>query len=126
MLKDLVVSFAASMAPQSRPKGPNWPVDEAWKKGVRADMKKAGISSAEMARRLGCDPSAISVLWQTKTKQSRLVPGIHRELGRPPPTTVAAQDELLRRINNRWPSLTKEQRALVDDLVEQLIVGGRR
>ena len=36
------------MAAQTRPKGTHWTVDEAWKTGVRADMAKAGISSAEL------------------------------------------------------------------------------
>jgi hypothetical protein len=113
------------MAPQSRPSGQSWPVDAAWKRDTKRDMKAAGISPAEMARRLGCDPSAMTVLFRAETKQSRLVPGIHRELGRPPPSTVTTSDEVLRRINNRWPSLTAEQRALVDSLVEQLATNAR-
>lgn len=88
-------------------------------------MRKAGISSSEMARRIGCTPSALTVLWRAETRESRLVPLIHRELGRPAPTTVTATDEILRRINSRWPSLNKEQRALVDALVEQLANGRR-
>lgn len=126
MLKELVVTCMSHMAPQTRPSGPHWPVDEAWKRGVKADMKKAGISKAEMARRIKCDPAALTVLFRAETKESRLVPQIHRELGRPPPTTVTSQDEVLRRINNRWPSLTAEQRALVDGLVEQLMANSRR
>lgn len=88
-------------------------------------MEKAGISPAEMARRIKCKDSALTVLWRPETKQSRLVPAIHRELGRPPPSTVTAHDEILRRINARWPSLSSEQRALVDNLVEQLMNGRR-
>lgn len=57
--------------------------------------------------------------------ESRLVPAIHRELGRPPPSTVTSHDEVLRRINGRLSSLTTEQRSLVDQLVEQLIAGKR-
>lgn len=83
-------------------------------------MKAAGISPAEMARRIGCSPSALTVLFRPATRESRLVPGIHRELGRPAPSTVTSTDEILRRINARWPSLSREQRALVDHLVEQL------
>lgn len=88
-------------------------------------MAKAGISPAEMARRIGVSDSALTVLWRPTTKQSRLVPLIHRELGRPAPSTITATDEILRRINNRWSSLTKEQRAIVDALVEQLANSGR-
>lgn len=89
-------------------------------------MKKAGISQAEMARRIHCKDSALTVLFRPSTKQSRLVPAIHRELGRPAPSTVTAHDEVLRRINTRWPSLSPEQRALVNALVEQLSGGARR
>lgn len=88
-------------------------------------MKKAGISPAEMARRIKCTPGALTVLWRPETRESRLVPLIHRELGRPAPSTVTATDEILRRINARWSSLTEEQRAIVDALVEQL-AGNRR
>lgn len=34
-------------------------------------------------------------------------------------------DETLRRINIRWPSLSVDQRALVDNLVEQLVKNKR-
>lgn len=111
------------MAAQTRPKGTHWTVDEAWKTGVRADMAKAGISSAELARRIGCSPSALTVLWRPATKESRLVPAIHRELGRGAPMPVpSTTDETLRKINRQWPALSKEGRALVEQLVEQLAV----
>lgn len=114
------------MPPQSRPSGPYWPVDAGWKRSVRAEMKRLGISNAEMARRIGCQGSALTVIFRPETRQSRLVPLIHRELGRPPPSAVTASDEVLRRINNRWPDLTVEQRALVDSLVDQLVSGSKR
>lgn len=120
-----MVHYATPMPRQTRPSGPSWPVDEAWKKSVKADMEKAGILPAEMARRIGCDPSALTNLWKPKTRESRLVPAIHRELGRPAPSTVTATDAILRRINARWSSLSEEQRAIVDALVEQL-AGNRR
>jgi hypothetical protein len=103
-----------------------WPVDETWKASVRADMQRAGISQAEMARKIGCKQSALTVLFRAETKQSRLVPLIHRELGRPAPSTVAAHDEVLRRINRQWPSLSKEARALIDNLVTQLAAGSTK
>lgn len=115
------------MAAQRRPKGPHWTVDDAWKRGVRADMERAGISSAELARRIGCSPSALTVLWRPETRESRLVPAIHRELGRSAPQPVATStDEVLRRINRHWASLTAEQRELVDQLVDQLASGKHR
>ena len=100
-----------------------WPVDDVWKATVRADMQRTGVSQAEMARRIGCKQSALTVLFRPETKQSRLVPLIHRELGRPAPSTVAAPDEVLRRINRLWSSLSKEARVLIDNLVVQLATG---
>ncbi len=126
MLKQRVLESRPSMPPQTRPSGPPWPVDEAWKRGVRAEMQRAGITRAELARRIGCKGSALTVLFRPETKASRLVPLIHRELGRPPPSTVTASDEILRRINSRWPSLSTEQRALVDSLVDQLVANTKR
>jgi len=120
-----MVHSSQPMPRQSRPSGPSWPVDDAWKRGVQADMRKEGISSAEMSRRIGCTPGALTVLWRPETRESRLVPAIHRELGRPPPAMAITADEILRRINARWPSLSKEQRTLVDQLVDQLIASRR-
>jgi AraC-like DNA-binding protein len=114
-----------NMKRQTRPSGPSWPVDEAWKRQVKLDMRLADISLAEMARRIKCSPSALTVLFREETKESRLVSGIHRELGRPAPAMQTNTDETLRRINMRWASLTKEQRALIDHLVEQLLSGSR-
>lgn len=116
----------AQMPPQTRPSGTAWPVDDAWRHKVKAEMKRAGIGMAEMARRIGCDPSALTVAFRSGTKTSRLREAIHRELGWLPPSMETSNDEILRRINHRWPSLTEEQRALVDKLVEQLLAGARR
>jgi hypothetical protein len=38
---------------------------------------------------------------------------------------VNTTDDVLRRINMRWASLSREQRALVDHLVEQLAANKR-
>jgi hypothetical protein len=90
-------------------------------------MARDGISLAELARKIGCGASALTVLFRTQTKQSRLVPAIHKELGRPPPSpvtapsTITASDEVLRKINRYWPLLSKEQRDLVNRIVEQLV-----
>lgn len=105
------------------PTGPYWPVDDRWKRDVKAEMKRAGISLSELSRRVGCNPSSLTVLFRPGTRQSRLVPAIHRELGRLPPSIVTTSDELLRRISNRWAALTREQRALIDTMIDQLLSG---
>jgi hypothetical protein len=107
------------MPRQTRPHGSWWPIDAEWKNSVRADMTKAGISPSEMARRIGCGSSAMTVLFREKTKLSRLVHAIHRELGRPSPEAVFASNRDLRRIDEAWPRLTTAQRALVISLVDE-------
>lgn len=111
---------ALEMAKQRRPRGQGWPVDKEWKRRVLLAMAEQGIGRTELARRISCTPGAITVLFREITGYSKLVPAIHRELGWPPPSITTAPDELLRRINSRWPSLSTEQRALVDSLVAEL------
>lgn len=74
---------------QPRPRGPFWPVDAVWKVSIRAAMERAGLSQAELARRIGCAQSALNLLWQPQTSQSRLVPAIHQVLNLVPPSTSA-------------------------------------
>lgn len=114
------MELPAEMTRQTRTRGQNWPVDKEWKRRVLLAMDEQGISRTEMARRTGCTPGAITVLFRPVTGESKLVPAIHRELGWPPPTTTTASDEVLRRINAKWATLSKEQRDLVDNLVDQL------
>lgn len=115
-----VMGWPADMARQSRPSGPPWPVDAKWKAEVRAAMKAAGISNSEMGRRLGVSQAAISQMLGPRSRSSRLKPGVHRELGWPPPTQGGSPDELLRRINHQWPLLSAEQRTAINFLVDQM------
>ena len=62
-----------------------WTVDKAWKDDVRALMKRNEISQADLARTLGVSPASLTFLFKPDTKQSRLVPAIHKALGLPTP-----------------------------------------
>jgi hypothetical protein len=105
---------------QTRTRGPGWPISEAWKRRVKADMKARGITKAELARRIPCAEGSLTVLFRPKTRQSRLVPAIHQVLHWLRPTTVSSSDELWQRIDEMWPLLTREERELVLSLVDKL------
>jgi hypothetical protein len=102
--------------PQTRPKGDSWPIDKVWKDEIKRLLKQPrdgypdGISRAELARLLDVTPSAITILFQAKTKSTRLKAKIHKLLGLAPPTSTppAERDELVRR-------LLRAMNALKDD-----------
>jgi len=110
------------MGRQRRPVGPMWTVDKAWKDDVRALMKRKEISQADLARTLGVSPASLTFLFKPDTKQSRLVPAIHKALGLPTPTTttVDERDELRQRLEKIWRDLTPEQRDLLVSVAAQM------
>jgi hypothetical protein len=89
--------------------------DKAWKDDVRAWMKRQSISQADLARTLKVSPGSLTLLFKPDTKQSRLVPAIHRALGLTTPTTtrVDERDELRQRLEVIWRDLTQEQREIL-------------
>jgi predicted transcriptional regulator len=111
----VVVPSPFDMVRQRRPAGPAWTVDDSWKRDVKTAMKKAGISQADLAAKIGVTPSAITVLFRPETKQTRLKPAIHKVLGMLPPTSGAAitRDDAMNRLLRVWPTLSEEQRELV-------------
>ena len=106
------------MVRQKRPTGPLWTVDDDWKKDVERRMEKQGISRADLARRIRelggqCTASAITILFRKSTKQSRLVPYVHRVLGMAEttaPVVAIAKDDAFRRLQRVWRDLTDQQR----------------
>lgn len=62
-----------------------WPVDEAWKREIKAELRAAGISYACLAAIIGCSHSAVRNLFSGGAPTSRYVARIHYVLGRPPP-----------------------------------------
>ena len=99
-----------------------WTVDEAWKDNVRALMKQRGLSQAELARTLKASPASLTFLFKPTTKQSRLVPAIHKALGLPTPTTttVDERDELRQRLDTIRRDLTPVQRELLVSVAAQM------
>jgi AraC-like DNA-binding protein len=65
---------------QSRPVGPHYAIDKAWKERLERALEERGKRSW-LARELGVSTASISTLLQTKTKETRLKPRIHELLG---------------------------------------------
>ena len=110
-----VATSVLDMVRQRRPTGPAFAVDSDWKRDVKAAMKRQGISQADLASKIGVTPSAITVLFRPETKQTRLKPAIHRELGLVAPEVEPAveKDEALTRLLRAWSVLSDEERALL-------------
>lgn len=70
------------------------------------------MTQAELAERVGVTPSAITVLLQPQTKQTRLKPKIHKALGlvEPTNTPAAAKDTLFNRLVRAWGDLSETER----------------
>lgn len=117
-----VFAFGPDMVRQRRPTGPAFPVDKTWKDDVRAAMKRKGISSADLALKIGVTKSALTVLFRPETKQTRLKPAIHRELGLVAPDNSPAieRDEAFSRLMRAWPSLSEDERHIVLATTEAL------
>lgn len=101
------------MVRQKRPRGPLWTVDDDWKRDVLAAMVSKGISRADLARRIGVAPAAMTVLFRPTTKQSRLVPAIHRELGMVETTSAVSaieRDDAFKRLQRIWKALSEKER----------------
>jgi hypothetical protein len=106
------------MVRQKRPTGTLWTVDDSWKRDVTARMKEKGISRADLAREIralgvSCTPSAITILFRKETKQSRLVPYVHKVLGMvetTAPVMAITKDDAFRRLQRVWRDLTEAQR----------------
>lgn len=107
-----------------------WPVDESWKSDIQARMTETGISRADLSRLVQeqgvtCTPSAITILFRKETKQSRLVPYIHKALelaNTTTPTVAITKDDAFRRLQKIWRDLTSEQREHLAATGELLVV----
>jgi transcriptional regulator with XRE-family HTH domain len=109
-----VLPKSLQMPGQRRPKGLMWTTSPAWKRQVTEAMEAAGVTRAELSRRVGVSDAAITQLFSTKTKQSRLVPDINRVLGLTPPVQTSGEsDEELAELIDIWRELSSEERKVL-------------
>jgi ribosome-binding protein aMBF1 (putative translation factor) len=82
-----------SRTPKPRESGRlHYPVDGAWREGIRGILVARGLTQAELARMIKASPAAVSQLLNTNTPASTLVAAIHGALGLvPPPATTVVQ-----------------------------------
>lgn len=66
-------------------KGPAYPIDNEWRQRVEAAIDSMRISHAEFARQAKISKASLSEALSSSSKQSTLVPAIHKALGWPPP-----------------------------------------
>lgn len=93
-----------------------WPATQEWKNKVLKLMRDKGISRAELSRRAGVSDAAITVLFRSTTKTSRLVPVVNGAVGLPPPAmTPVDLDERRAELDALWPSLSEDDRKLLLD-----------
>lgn len=91
-------------------------VDAEWKRRVRARMAELGINASQLAAMIGVTPSALSILWLDKTKQTRLAKRIYKALNMVDdtgPLLGVSRDDAFRRLTRAWPHLTDQERDLV-------------
>jgi hypothetical protein len=89
-----------------------WPVTPKWKLEVKKRLKEQGRNTVDLAAEIGATPSSLSILFNAKTKQSRLVPAIHAALGMGVPEPISV-DQAKLTLDTLWPTLTDDQRQLL-------------
>lgn len=111
---------------QTRPEGPAWPVDQAWKDEVLARIaanKAAKVKPAsvnQLAALCGVTSPALSeMLKKPGPSNTRLLPQINAILGMAAPTPYTV-DQHRAHILAQWPNLTPEDHEVVRQLVDRL------
>jgi transcriptional regulator with XRE-family HTH domain len=102
------------------PSGPAWPISEQWKREIRQLMSAKDVSDAELARRVGVSRAAVGRLWMMETRQSRMVPLIHRALGLPAPAVSKERSAELAEILDGWRDLDGPAQDAVIAMIRQL------
>jgi hypothetical protein len=103
---------------RSGPKPPSYPVSDAWRLEIEAAMRARGWTKTDLANAVGSSRPAISIVLNPKTKNSRLVPDIHRALGLPPPRDPAPRSELQHRWETVFDRLGEDHIKKILDLAE--------
>lgn len=83
-------------------------------------MDELKISRADLARRLKVSKSAITTLFSPETKQSRLVPAVHRILKSPLPSVVGSESQTIDSITQNYELLSDENKQVISDLIRKL------
>lgn len=103
---------------QKHPDGPLEWVDDDWVARVKARMPEVEIPDQKrLAKKAGVSGGAITHAFKPGRKQIRIKGKIHAALGWPEPQRV---DEMLRKINERFPDLTEATQAAIFALVESV------
>jgi lambda repressor-like predicted transcriptional regulator len=75
-------------------KGSAYPIDKQWRDRVEARIAEMGISRSEFARRAKVSKASLSEALSPESKQSTLVPAIHKALGWGPPRGLLMSPDL--------------------------------
>jgi hypothetical protein len=79
-------NYATIMQMDARKIGPAFPIDDGWKRSVRAEMDLREWSLTDLADKVGARPPSVHYMLSSKAKASALVPRIHDLFGWPAPT----------------------------------------
>jgi hypothetical protein len=106
------------------PRGAAHPIDAVWRARVDERLAELGMNRSDLARKIGASTAAVAILMGPRTKQSRLVPAIHRVLGwrlpSPSPESDVQSDDL-RRWEKLYYELDETGRNLVMALADKIV-----
>jgi len=110
------------MATQRRPVGTFRIATVEWKRKVRAEIERQGVSRAELARLIKSSSAAVTLLLGREDEDpvessSKLVPKINNAL-RIAERSDEISDPHLRSIASKWGRLTEEERQVIHDAVD--------
>jgi transcriptional regulator with XRE-family HTH domain len=106
----------------SRPEGSAYPITRQWQEAIRARMAELDWSQYDLAKAVGCSQPAIAWLMRPQTKQSALVPKIHKALGltKPVPPATGSVDPARAELDDMLEQLTDEELAHIVSTVRLL------
>jgi lambda repressor-like predicted transcriptional regulator len=108
---------------QVHPIGERFTVDDEWKKDVRAEIERRGMSQADLAHQIDVTPATITNLLKPGRSQSRIVARIHKAFSWTDPSTTSvavAKSGVHRRIDRGLQLLDERDLETIAALVESL------